>query len=610
MKHLKKVLLALFAMAALAAVFAVLSAAAPAREAEQIFTQPGGAQFYGTPYGDEFFHYVKARDGALLVKGEDGVWVHAGTGARYLLDDAPAGADAQAWIAGQIAANPAPDRELPEQAEGPGLQAWTGDQPLLVLLAEFRDAQIQYESQWASLVFGTGAGSVKSFYSDATGGKINLVPVTESYGTANDGIVRVTLNFNHPGGGDKITREAIAAADRYINFASYDRNKDLRITPDELHILVICAGYEGSYDDEMLPNVWGHRTSTSQFGLADGRSFNAYIQVGEVHQSTGSSTGHLSTIGILCHELGHDFGLPDLYASTGSSGRGLGGFSLMANGSWGWVSSDRYQGQTPVYFDAYCLERLGICPVTQLNPAASYTGELRSISTGTKNILRVNLPGSAEYFLIENRQLERNDLAMRGFMDYYAMGGLAVYRINTNYKNNIEDGRQVAILLEADGRAAMQKGEIHGIDPFYYIDGSRQTLLHRLTTPSTRLQSGGNAWFSFNSESVPGTAMNLSVTGILSASPASLTIDYRSGTGKITANFAADPGPVTYVPGNPGLVTVANGNVSAVRARGAKGTTNIVVSDGSGFTDTVSVTVRYAWWQWLIVIFLFGWIWY
>ena len=51
------------------------------------------------------------------------------------------------------------------------------------------------------------------------------------------------------------------------------------------------------------------------------------------------------------------------------------------------------------------------------------------------------------------------------------------------------------------------------------------------------------------------------------------------------------------------------------KIHGAKtGTTYIMVTvideNGSVFTESGKVTVKYAWWQWLIIIFLFGWIWY
>ena len=53
-----------------------------------------------------------------------------------------------------------------------------------------------------------------------------------------------------------------------------------------------------------------------------------------------------------------------------------------------------------------------------------------------------------------------------------------------------------------------------------------------------------------------------------------------------------------------------SGNVTTNKA----GTAHITVTatDKYGFAETsvCTVTVRYNWWQWLIRIFLFGWLWY
>ncbi len=59
---------------------------------------------------------------------------------------------------------------------------------------------------------------------------------------------------------------------------------------------------------------------------------------------------------------------------------------------------------------------------------------------------------------------------------------------------------------------------------------------------------------------------------------------------------------------NNGIASVdQNGKVTGRKT----GKTNIIVTaEDTGITASCTVTVKYAWWQWLIVIFLFGWIWY
>ncbi len=79
-----------------------------------------------------------------------------------------------------------------------------GTQPTLVLLAEFNDRLHTYEpSYFASTIFGA-SNSVKDFYLKASFNQLTLSPATETYGTANDGIVGwLPLGYNHPNtGGD------------------------------------------------------------------------------------------------------------------------------------------------------------------------------------------------------------------------------------------------------------------------------------------------------------------------------------------------------------------------------------------------------------------------
>ena len=68
---------------------------------------------------------------------------------------------------------------------------------------------------------------------------------------------------------------------------------------------------------------------------------------------------------------------------------------------------------------------------------------------------------------------------------------------------------------------------------------------------------------------------------------------------------------VTYTSSNPSVARVdENGNVYGAK----KGSTEIIVTVtdeyGNTVSDTCKVNVTYAWWQWIIVIVLFGWIWY
>ncbi len=73
-------------------------------------------------------------------------------------------------------------------------------------------------------------------------------------------------------------------------------------------------------------------------------------------------------------------------------------------------------------------------------------------------------------------------------------------------------------------------------------------------------------------------------------------------------SFNTDGGKITWTSDNSKVLTVnANGSINYK----GRGTTTVTAKDAAGnVVATTNVTVKYVWWQWLIVILLFGWIWY
>src|SRR3712207_2107900 len=63
-------------------------------------------------------------------------------------------------------------------------------------------------------------------------------------------------------------------------------------------------------------------------------------------------------IGVFSHEFGHAFGLPDLYDTRSPpESAGVGGWDLMASGSWGGDGSS--SPMTPSHMSAWSKEFLG-----------------------------------------------------------------------------------------------------------------------------------------------------------------------------------------------------------------------------------------------------------
>jgi hypothetical protein len=162
----------------------------------------------------------------------------------------------------------------------------------------------------------------------------------------------------------------------------------------------------------------------------------------------------ITRIGVVCHEIGHAFGLPDLY-DTDYTGSGIGSYCLMAN-SWGFDGSQLH----PPHMSAWCKMQLGWVRPTLISPGAYSIQQAETIAT----LFQItNGYPAGESLLIENRQ-------PIGFENDMPLGGLAIWHIDENKANNNTEGYPGQIgwpengnhykvsLLQADGRYDLEHG--------------------------------------------------------------------------------------------------------------------------------------------------------
>lgn len=100
---------------------------------------------------------------------------------------------------------------------------------------------------------------------------------------------------------------------------------------------------------------------------------------------------------------------------------------------------------------------------------------------------------------------------------------------------------------------------------------------------------------------------------VKSVSIGDITLNYKKST-TLNSTIKADEGAeytVKYESSNPKVASVdKNGKVTALKKGTAKITCTVTDSNGNTVSDTCNVTVKYNFGQWLIIILLFGWIWY
>ena len=105
----------------------------------------------------------------------------------------------------------------------------------------------------------------------------------------------------------------------------------------------------------------------------------------------------------------------------------------------------------------------------------------------------------------------------------------------------------------------------------------------------------------------------ISKPSVQSVSVSDITLNYKADT-TIQPQITADDGvkyTVKYESSNSAITTVdENGKVYAAKKGRADITVTVTDEFGNIVSDTCKVTIKYTWWQILIRIFLFGWIWY
>ncbi len=269
------------------------------------------------------------------------------------------------------------------------------------------------ESYWAQSLFGDEGSTMKNYFKLMSNGNFWWEPAEETYGEANNGIVYVTLNMQHPGtsGSDRPATvgnariPAINEAAKYVDFSKYDKNGDGVITWDELTFLYICGGRSTKFTSSPIgSSVWGIHSfksdstgwSTTQNGVTLCKT--RYAAVGEMQND-----GKPLSFGSIAHELGHVLGADDLYTLGGYTWNGgPGDLALQGGGSGLGSNKGARAGTAPAAIDPYYLIDYGFETPTIVQDG-TYTLYSRESTKGDYNIIRINTANPDEYYLIENR---------------------------------------------------------------------------------------------------------------------------------------------------------------------------------------------------------------
>ena len=302
-----------------------------------------------------------------------------------------------------------------------------------------------------------------------------------SYYGANDNTVERNVH---------LVNDAIEKADDDVDFRQFGK------------FIIIHAGsgeetdINGDSPNDIWSNHIGRYHMWAVLGGVIATDDGTLIGECSIVPETQNQDGYIGSniTGVVCHEFGHDLGLPDLYDVDYTSD-GIGVWGIMGAGA------HLNGGLSPAHFSAWSKIKLGWVTPTVIysNTDALY---IRNIEIHAE-IYKIVLPNTNgnEYFLLENR-------ARFGFDAYLPHGGLLIWHVdetvlyegvgggftrldanivNTNPSHKGVDLEEASGRQDLDVRNDYNNGD--GNDPWYRKDEGFTPH----STPDSRDYSGRNS---------------------------------------------------------------------------------------------------------------------
>jgi immune inhibitor A len=129
--------------------------------------------------------------------------------------------------------------------------------------------------------------------------------------------------------GGQLADEDVAQVDAAVDFRQFDLNHDGHIDA----LFLVHAGADGA-DNGNVNCCWSHAIPYFNYATDDGVTIDGVTNVPEFAMVTPTRETTMCCIAVMCHEMGHLVGLPDLYDYSRTSW-GVGYWGLMGYGAWG-----------------------------------------------------------------------------------------------------------------------------------------------------------------------------------------------------------------------------------------------------------------------------------
>lgn len=512
-----EILLLLILVAAIEPVEAV-----PANPTPFTFIQPDKSSFQAIQVGDERGAHFEAMDGYTIIKDENNWWNYAGKDANGKLasigqrvglsDPKILGLKTHLHPTVKVTELLIGDEQIPDtgsfvpsKISKPEQAPQTGTKKVLVILINFTDVPQDSGSTspyYQNLLFNasTGANSMNNYFKEVSYNKINITGdvagnrwfrASNNLASYGADISDIDTNFSQPDPNNyyifKLAKEAVIAADPYVDYTQYDTNSDGIID----NLIIVHSG-NGQESSGLSTDIWSHKWSIYVYS----GGWNLGYMTNDGVRAVGyTMLAENSPLGTFAHEFGHDLGLPDLYDTDSSNGasEGIGEWGLMGSGNW--LGSP--PGSYPAHLSAWSKYFLGWVNPIKVN-STLLNKQINQVETNDEVYMILDNPGDTpgyldwstsgtgigEYFLVENRR-------KTGYDAYLPGEGLLIWHIDESRGNNTDETHRLVDLEEADGLNdfdnEINRGDAN--DPWYNkIIGFTES-----TTPNSKFYNGSTS---------------------------------------------------------------------------------------------------------------------
>jgi M6 family metalloprotease-like protein len=417
------------------AAFSLPLLAAPLKNVPQRLVQPDGTAVSCFASGDEFYHWLHDANGFTIVQDEaTGDWVYACAEGGELLPTALMAGKSDPGAAG-LKPGPllSPERYRAIREAWPGgcaarsqeirMAPHTGVLNSVTILIrfsdepEFTDTVAYYDSMFNDP--SAGKNSMRNYFMEASYGKLEIL---SHFYPVPPGATVVSYQDSHPR--NYFKKKSATNPEGYSNTSQSTTREwtllkaaveavasqipaDLVIDGDndgfvDSTSFVVSGGPEG-WSELLWPHMWS--LGSGYRPVVNGKTVWTYdFQLRDMLEN-----------GVLCHEMFHVLGAPDLYHYSYDGLQPTGNWDIMENTS-----------NPPQHMGAFMKFRYGhwIDAIPEISSPGTYT--LNPLTSPEGQCFKIPCPASTqdEYFVVEFRKKQGT------FESRVPISGLLVYRIN------------------------------------------------------------------------------------------------------------------------------------------------------------------------------------